>query len=87
MKKLVILESFKNPLKISYKEHDHVLKVWNIFEIKTMKNYCDLYLKCDVLLLADISEKFTNNRLWIMSEPLLQLTRLRLACNAENDKS
>ena len=27
-------------------------------KLKTMKNYHDLYLKCDVLLLADVLEKF-----------------------------
>ena len=43
--------------KISGKEYEHVLKVWNKFEIKTMKNYHDLYLKCDVLLLADFFPK------------------------------
>ena len=31
--------------------------------MKTMKDYQDLYLKCDVLLLADVYEKFRNNRL------------------------
>ena len=34
---------------ISDKEYDHVLKVWNEFEMKTMKDYYNLYLKCDVL--------------------------------------
>ena len=29
--------------KFSYKESDHVLKVWNKFEMKTMKDYHDLY--------------------------------------------
>ena len=47
--------------KISDKEYDHVLKVWNKFEMKTMKDFHDLYLKCDDLLLADVSEKFINN--------------------------
>ena len=49
--------------KVSDKEYEHVLKVWNKFEIKTMKDYHDLYLKYDVLLLADVFEKFRNNSL------------------------
>ena len=47
--------------KISNKEYDNVLKAWNKFEMKTVKDCDDLYLKCDVLLLADISENFRNN--------------------------
>ena len=35
--------------------------VWKKLEMKTMKDYDNLYLKCDVLLLADVSEKFRNN--------------------------
>ena len=31
--------------------------------MKTMKDYQDLYLRCDVLLLADVFEKFRNNSL------------------------
>ena len=50
--------------KIIGKEYEHnVLNVWNIFEMKTMKDYHDLYLKCDVLLLVDVFEKFRNNSL------------------------
>ena len=45
--------------KIIGKEYKHVLK--NKFEMKTMKDYLDLYLKCDFLLLADVFEKLRNN--------------------------
>ena len=48
---------------ISDKEYDHVFKVLNKYEMKTMKDYHDLYLKWDVLLLADVFEKFRNNSL------------------------
>ena len=48
---------------ISDKKHKHVINVWNKFEMKTMKDYHDLHLKCDALLLADVFEKFQNNSL------------------------
>ena len=49
--------------KNSDKEYDHVLKVWNKFEMKMMKDYNDLYLRCDVLLLGNVFEKVRNNSL------------------------
>ena len=38
-----------------------VLNVRNKFDMKTVKNYHKLYLKCDVLLLADVFEKIRGN--------------------------
>ena len=46
--------------KTSSKEYGHV---WNKFEMKTVKDYHDFYLKCDVLLSADVFEKFRNNNI------------------------
>ena len=45
---------------ISGKEYEHILKVWNKLEMKKMEDYPDLYLKCGVLLVADVFEKFRN---------------------------
>ena len=42
--------------KITGKEYEHVLNVWKKFEMKTMKDYHGLYLKCNVLLLVDVFE-------------------------------
>ena len=47
---------------ISEKDYEHALNVWNKFEMKMMKDYHNLYLQCDILLLADVFEKFGNNR-------------------------
>ena len=49
--------------KITDKEYEHVLSVWNKFEIKTMKDDHDLYLKRDALILLGVFEKFRNNSL------------------------
>lgn len=43
---------------ISDEQYQHSQKVWNIFNIITMGRYHDLYLKSDILLLADVFETF-----------------------------
>ena len=47
-----------NDCHISDKDYDHAKKVWKAFDCKTMKDYHNLYLKTDVLLLADVMTEF-----------------------------
>ena len=45
---------------ISANDYAHANKVWDVFQMNIMRDYHDLYLKTDVLLLADVFEKFRD---------------------------
>ena len=45
---------------ITYKNYEHVKKVWEAFEIKNLSEYHDLYVPCDTFLLDDVFENFRN---------------------------
>ena len=45
---------------MSDKDYLACKKIWDVFGMKNMGDYYDHYLKKDVLLLADVSEKFID---------------------------
>ena len=50
--------SILNNEHITNEQYNHAQNVWKCFDLKTMGDYHDLYLKSDILLLADVFENF-----------------------------
>ena len=49
-----------NESSISDENYAHCQKVWSHFRVKNIAEYTDLYMKCDILLLADVFIAFRN---------------------------
>ena len=68
---------------LSDDDYQHAINVWSTFNCKTIRDYHDLYLKTDVLLLADVFEKFRNTCLeHYQLDPAYYYTIPHLAWNA-----
>ena len=49
-----------NDCQISWKDYHHATQVWNDLSIDSLGKYSDIYLKTDVLLLADVFEAYRD---------------------------
>lgn len=59
--KIEDFHSLLNDEECTKEDHDHGKAVWTLFEITTMKEYALLYLKLDIILLAEIFENFRKS--------------------------
>ena len=88
-----------NKKDITDEDYNHAQKIWKEFEMTTMKDYHDLYLELDVLLLADVFENFRkvcldNYKLdpaWYLTAPglswdaMLRVTGIKLELLTDPD--
>ena len=64
-------------------KYKHSQSAWNTFNLSTMGEYRDLYLKSDILLLGDVwkFQKDLSTVLQTWSTPLFYISRTLLGCS------
>jgi hypothetical protein len=84
---------------ITDEEYEHVKDVWKTFDMKSMRDYHDLYMTSDVILLADVFENFRDicmenyglDPCWYYTSPglawdaCLKMTRIKLELLSDSD--
>ena len=77
-----------NDENVSDDDYQHAINVWNTFKCKTIRDYHDLYLKSDVLLLSDVFENFRKTRLHHYNlDPAHYYTSPGLGCMSQRNRS
>ena len=73
---------------IYQKEYEHAQHIWSHFNIKTMGEYHDLYLQLDVLLLADVMNKFRQSCVehYKLDPSHVYTLPIFMECYVENDR-
>jgi hypothetical protein len=80
---------------VSLRDYWHAVRVWQQFGIRNLGEYHDLYLKTDVLILADVFEKFRRMCMknygldaahyfsspGLAWEAMLKMTKVRFICH------
>ena len=74
---------------VTGEDYEHYKKVWEVFEIKSLGEYHDLYAQCDILLLEMYLETLETSVLKYMDLILLIFvyTGISMASLLKNDRS
>ena len=72
---------------VTDKDYEHAQKVWEVFKIKNIGEYHDLYVQSDALLLADVFENFRDKCIWNILKYIFVCTRINMASMVKKDIS